>query len=129
MLDCGPEFDIIRAAVEENSSLGPYDIMAKYIAFDERPNIRSSGSRNPAGIPKPGGRGGGGGGQNGRGAGNMLDGGVLAVAAAETRACYNCKETGHLEKDCPKHSEEVRKVLNAIASRPRKPFKPRGKRN
>ena len=130
MLDCGPEFEHIRQVVEDNESLSYYEIMAKFIAFEERRNLRTPGSQNPAGGRGPGGRGKGlGNNKPGAGEHKGPDGDVLAVEGKkETRSCFNCGESGHIESDCPKLAANIRAHLKAMAARPRPAFKPKGKR-
>ena len=120
-MDCGPEFERIRQVVEDSESLSYYEILAKFIAFEECRNLRTPGSQAPARGRGPGGRGKGVGHHRpGAGEHKGPDRDVLAVEGKkETRCCFNCGEAGHIESDCQKLAANIRAHLAAIAARPK----------
>ena len=123
MLECGPDYDIIRESLETSPDLTFHEIMARFIAFDERRGLRSSGNQHPAGGRGQGGRDKGKHG-NGNAAGKQpghkpLAGDMLAAAndKEETRTCFNCGRKGHLEHDCPDIPANTRDYLKKRLSR------------
>ena len=105
LLDCGKEFELVRASVEYSLKQEPdmsyFKIMGEFVAYEQRMGLQSN-KPNPGAHKR----------QQGQHAGGRQQGDVLAVQGdKETRACYNCKEIGHLEADCPKLSEDTKKYL------------------
>ena len=110
LLDCGKEFEIVRAAVETSLKQDPdmsfFKIMGEFVAYEQRMGINQSKPR-PAGL-----QGRHTGGHNNQGAGRGSPGDVLAVKSEpETRKCFNCDQEGHLAVDCPKLSKETKDYL------------------
>ena len=123
---CGPEFEIVRAAVEttlRTRSMSYFEIMGEYVAFEERRGLQrtfrpSNDSRRPGGQRNSGAGGG------GDPAGNCL----ALKDKQDSRTCFNCGKQGHLEVDCPDHTEEVRSYLRKQKKRREEARKKRGSR-
>ena len=110
LLDCGKEFEIVRAAVEtslkQDSEMSYFRIMGEFVSYEQRLGLNAS-KLNPAGLHPRGNRG-----QGRSGAGNEGSGNVLAAKEEpETRHCFNCNQQGHLAIDCPKLSKETKDFL------------------
>ena len=49
LLDFGPDFEAIREAMSNAPDLSYQEIMARYVAYDERRGLRTSGNQDPVG--------------------------------------------------------------------------------
>ena len=115
MFRCGPEFDTIKFDLEDKLHLTPAQIMAKYVAHEERHGLRAAGGPGaPAGGQGPGGRRG----NQPRRQGQQQQ--VLGVGRKyldPKDGCANCGSKDHFKRDCPQLPEEVRRYLNAEADK------------